>query len=234
MTASIDQNTVNNINAANATAIGANASNVDASVQTLGQNFNTFLTLLTAQLQNQDPLSPMDSNQFTQQLVQFSQVEQQIQTNDQLKQLISAYQTSASSTALTYLGRDAIITSSDTTLSNGTANWAYDFDTAPSDVTLSVKDAQGHIVYSKTGEATAGDHLFSWDGTETNGNTAPDGVYTLVVTAQDSSGNALDATVTTRETILGVDFTSSSPEVITASGSHGLDDVRAILSNTSS
>ena len=60
----------------------------DAAQQQLSGNFSTFLTLLTTQLQNQDPMNPMDSNQFTQQLVEFSQVEQQINTNDNLKTII--------------------------------------------------------------------------------------------------------------------------------------------------
>jgi len=224
----MDQSTINTINSNNATAITGNTNGANALSQ-LGDNFNTFLTLLTAQLQNQDPMSPMDSNQFTQQLVQFSQVEQQIQTNDNLKTLISSYQTSTSGTALSYLGKDAIIKSADTTLANGQANWAYAFDKAPSEVTLSVEDAQGHIVYSKDGDATTGNHLFSWNGQETSGAAAPAGVYSLVVTAKDSTGASVDSTLTTRETIMGVDFTSSSPQVITSSGSHDITDVQAIL-----
>ncbi|MES1158426.1 MAG: flagellar hook capping FlgD N-terminal domain-containing protein [Terricaulis silvestris] len=224
----MDQNTINTINTNNASAITTNSNGATALSQ-LGDNFNTFLTLLTAQLQNQDPMSPMDSNQFTQQLVQFSQVEQQIQTNDNLKTLISSYQTSTSGTALSYLGKDAILQSSDTTLSNGVANWAYAFDKAPSEATLSVEDAQGHIVYSQDGDATTGNHLFSWNGQQTNGSTAPAGVYSLVVTAKDSTGASVDSTITTRETIMGVDFSSSSPQVLTASGSHDISDVKTII-----
>jgi len=225
----IDQNTVNTINSNNANAITGNTNNANALSQ-LGDNFNTFLTLLTAQLQNQDPLSPMDSNQFTQQLVQFSQVEQQIQTNDNLKTLISSYQNSSAGTALSYLGKDAILKSSDLSLSSGgQANWAYSFDKDPSEVTLSVEDSSGHIVYSQDGEAASGNHLFSWNGQETGGSTAPAGVYSLVVTAKDSTGASVDSTITTRETIMGVDFTSTTPQVITASGSHDITDVQAIL-----
>ena len=91
----------------------------------LSDNYDTFLVLLTAQLQNQDPLAPMDSTQFTQQLVQFSQVEQQIRTNEQLEGLVGQYQAASAGAALSYLGKDAIIQANETYLAGGAANWAY-------------------------------------------------------------------------------------------------------------
>src|SRR3954471_14201390 len=72
----------------------------------LGQNFDTFLKLLTTQLQNQDPLTPMDSSQFTNQLVLFSQVEQQIAQNDKLAKQLTAQQTQLTEGALGYIGLD--------------------------------------------------------------------------------------------------------------------------------
>src|ERR1700686_3335504 len=78
--------------------------------QQLAGNFDTFLKLLTTQLQNQDPLSPMDSNQFTQELVQFSQVEQQINTNTSLASLIALTKTQSSANAVSYLGKTITIT----------------------------------------------------------------------------------------------------------------------------
>ncbi|HVZ99586.1 MAG TPA: flagellar hook assembly protein FlgD [Caulobacterales bacterium] len=235
-TPAIDQNTVNALNAANAVANSNNVAATEDSRTRLADNYNTFLTLLTAQLQNQDPLAPMDSTQFTQQLVQFSQVEQQIRTNEELNTLVAQYQAASAGSALSYLGRDAILASPYSTLGNqegAKANWAYAFDKTPANVTLSVKDAAGHVVYSADGELTSGDHLFSWDGKQTNGSQAPAGVYTLVITAKDDSGATINPTITTRETILGVDFTAATPTVITQSGSHGIDSVRAILNTAS-
>src|SRR6186713_986971 len=89
----------------------------------LSSNFETFLTLLTTQLKNQDPTSPMDSNQFTQQLVQFSQVEQQIQSNSNLKTLIAQGQSSASAMAMDFLGKKVSILNGQAPLSGGEANW---------------------------------------------------------------------------------------------------------------
>ncbi len=208
----------------------SNASDASASIASLSQNYTTFLKLLTSQLQNQDPLSPMDSTQFTQQLVQFSQVEQQIQTNQQLQGLADSFKASTAGSSLSYLGRDAIMTSDTTALpSGGTANWDYNLATTADDVKLSVQDSSGREVFSSTGEKTAGDHLFSWDGTTTDGAAAAPGTYKLVVTATDSAGNTVSETTTTRETISGVDFSGATPTIITASGSHDLSTVRAVL-----
>src|ERR1700750_1940019 len=91
----------------------------------LSSNFSTFLTLLTTQLKNQDPTSPMDSNQFTQQLVMYSQVEQQISTNDNLKTLISQGSSSAATLAAGYLGKKVSVTTGNASLSGGSANWTY-------------------------------------------------------------------------------------------------------------
>src|ERR1700756_4166435 len=104
---------------ANGTSSGASALNQ------LSGNFSTFLTLLTTQLKNQDPTSPMDSNQFTQQLVEYSQVEQQINTNTNLTTLISQGTTNAAAMTSSYLGKNVSITNGNASLSSGKANWTY-------------------------------------------------------------------------------------------------------------
>src|SRR5215213_9555272 len=103
----------------------AGATNATRSESQLAANFDTFLLLLTAQLKNQDPLEPMDSNQFTQQLVQFSQVEQQIHSNKNLESLISLTKASGAADAVSYLGKTLTVTDGNAALMNGQANWAY-------------------------------------------------------------------------------------------------------------
>src|SRR5579884_3869002 len=98
---------------------GAGSGTQSQAMQQLTGNFDTFLQLLTTQLQNQDPLSPMDSTQFTQQLVEFSQVEQQINTNNNLQNLIGLTEANAGSTAVSYLGKDVTITNGNGALING-------------------------------------------------------------------------------------------------------------------
>ena len=196
----------------------------------LSDNYDTFLVLLTAQLQNQDPLAPMDSTQFTQQLVQFSQVEQQIRTNEQLEGLVTQYQAASAGAALSYLGKDAIIESNRTYLAGGEANWAYSLDeNATGDVKIEVRDSRNRTVYSTTGERTAGEHLFTWDGEMNNGQEADDGAYTIVITAKNSDGETITPNIHVRERILGVDFTGSSPLVMTPSGTRELSTIRSVL-----
>ena len=206
-----------------------NATDAASAQQTLAGNFNTFLTLLTSQLQNQDPLSPMDSTQFTQQLVQFSQVEQQIKTNQNLQSLAAQFQAASAGAALSYLGKDALIQSDTTTLANGHAAWGYSLPNAAGTVSLEVRDASNRTVFTANGEKAAGDHVFTWDGKDANGNTMPGGVYHLVVTATDAGGNAITPTMTVQEMINGVDFSGTTPQVITTSGSRDLSTIRAIL-----
>lgn len=199
----------------------------------LSDNYDTFLILLTAQLQNQDPLAPMDSTQFTQQLVQFSQVEQQIRTNEQLEGLVGQYQAASAGAALSYLGKDAIIEADETYLAGGVANWAYNLPASATTMTVHVRDSGGRIVYTSTTEArTAGEHLFTWDGKTNNNTTAPDGVYTLTFEAQDAAGTTINPTINVRETIMGVDFSGGTPVVITPSGTRSIDTIRSVLNNT--
>src|SRR3954462_13752458 len=89
----------------------------------IADNFQTFLTLLTTQLQNQNPLDPLDTNQFTQQLVQFAGVEQQLKTNDQLATMLSLQQTAQSTQALPLVGKTATGDGSTALLANGAATW---------------------------------------------------------------------------------------------------------------
>ncbi|MEQ1819290.1 MAG: flagellar hook assembly protein FlgD [Terricaulis sp.] len=198
----------------------------------LSDNYDTFLVLLTAQLQNQDPLAPMDSTQFTQQLVQFSQVEQQIRTNEQLEGLAGQYQAASAGAALSYLGKDAIIQANETYLAGGEANWAYRLPETANSMTIQVKDMQGRVVYeTNTAARGSGEHLFTWDGTKTNGETAADGVYRISISAKNAADTAITPTVTVRETIMGVDFSGATPVVITPSGTRELSTIRSVLEN---
>jgi flagellar basal-body rod modification protein FlgD len=198
----------------------------------LSDNYDTFLVLLTAQLQNQDPLAPMDSTQFTQQLVQFSQVEQQIRTNEELEGLAGQYQAAAAGAALSSLGKDAIIEAHETYLANGQANWAYSLPEGASSMTVSVKDRSGRTVYeTTTAPRSAGEHLVTWDGQKSDGTTATDGVYTIEIAAQNDAGAEITPSVNVRERIMGVDFSGATPGVITPSGTRALDTIRSVLDN---
>jgi len=150
----------------------------------IASNFQDFLKLLTTQLQNQDPTAPLDTNQFTQQLVQFAQVEQQLATNSNLENLINL-QGTAQLTALTPLiGRTVEVDGSAMPLQRGEAAGTYTLSGPTTETSITISNAAGRVVRTAQGETRAGTHGFVWDGRDNNGTQLPDGVYTLTVTGQ--------------------------------------------------
>lgn len=194
----------------------------------LSENFDTFLTLLTAQLSNQDPLNPVDSAAFTQQLVQYSQVEQQIETNDQLKSLLAQAGVSNGAAAVAYIGKNAVLNSDIARLSGGAATWGYDVTGAQGDVRLVLQDASGKPVFSRTVPAQSGPQTFSWDGKDSSGRLLGDGAYRLVIGAEDGDGESITAAMSVFETITGIDFSGGSPNLVTTSGARPFDSIRTI------
>ena len=171
----------------------------------LAENFDTFLSLLTTQLKNQDPLSPLDSNQFTQQLVQMTGVEQQLLTNDLLKKLVSNTG-SGVSTAVSLIGKDVRAETSDAGLKGGKATWTYNLERPADDVKLEVINDKGATVKSiAPTDNKAGDHTFVWDGKSAAGTPMTEGTYTLRVTARDSQGNGVRARVFADGLVTGVE-----------------------------
>ena len=209
------------------TATTATGSQPDAMKQ-LSSNFSTFLTLLTTQLKNQDPTSPMDSNEFTQQLVMYSQVEQQIDSNDNLKTLIAQGASNAASMTTGYLGKKVSVTNGLASLSNGSATWTYDLKTMAATTQLSITDSTGRTVYTGTGDTAAGNNTFTWDGKDINGNQLPDGAYKLTVTAADSAGNTVTSSVASAGTVTQIDMTGATPQLIVGNMEIGLGDIAAV------
>lgn len=159
----------------------------------LAQNFETFLTLLTTQLKNQDPLSPLDSNQFTEQLTQMTGVEQQLLTNELLQKLVDG-NNSGVADAVSLIGKKVRAVGDEAALKDGKASWVYNLDRAASVVKVEVLDANGRVVFvGSPGDNKAGDHAFTWDGRNSAGVKQPDGVYTLKVTAIDTAKQLIDA-----------------------------------------
>jgi flagellar basal-body rod modification protein FlgD len=194
----------------NTTALGA---------ASLADNFNTFLSLLTTQLKNQDPLSPLDSNQFTQQLVQMTGVEQQINANSLLTQLV-ANTGNGVSTAVTLIGKDVKAVSDNANLTTGQAKWTYNLSAAASDLKVEVLDANGKLVHAEApSDMKAGDHSFTWNGKDLSGNQLPDGgTYTLRVTATDSSGAAIASTNYVEGVVTGVTQSNGATSITVNGG----------------
>ncbi len=176
----------------------------DRDAAKLVDNFETFLTLLTAQLQNQDPLEPLSSNEFTQQLVQFTGVEQAITTNKNLEQLLTLIQATQSASAVGYLGQMAEWEGNTAQLADGGATWGYQIDGAAQAATISIENAAGTIVYTGSASTKSGRQEFAWDGTDGSGNTLPDGAYTFNVSALGADSQLLGVTTWTSGVIDGV------------------------------
>jgi flagellar basal-body rod modification protein FlgD len=176
---------------------GVAAQTGSAALNNLSSNFSNFLTLLMTQLRNQDPSSPMDANQFTSELVQFSSVEQQINTNNDLTQLIQLTQASQVEQSSAMLGKQVTVNSSQLSLQNGSASVNFNTTTAEP-IGISVTNASGAQVASAMLTSKAGQNTWTWDGKTGNGTKEPDGAYTVSVVTLGPNGatTAVPFTVT--------------------------------------
>ena len=196
--------------------------------QTIAGNFQTFLTLLTTQLQNQNPLDPLDTNQFTQQLVEFAGVEQQLKTNDSLSTLVSMQQTAQATQALEFVGKTAIVSGGTTALSNSSATWELNVPST-STINISITNSTGQTVYTGNFSANAGNNQpFTWNGQGNDGTQYPDGLYTLTATASDGSGNNVAIPTQVGGTVSAVDLTQSPPLLSINGQSYTISQIKAI------
>jgi len=198
--------------------------------QQLAGNFDTFLTLLTTQLKNQNPLDPLDTNQFTQQLVEFASVEQQVNMNSNLQTLITMQQTSQSLQALQLVGQTVTVNSSTAALSNATGNPATWTFSSPSPATgaVTITNASGQVVLTGTISLTAGNQTYAWNGKGNNGLTWPDGNYTLSINATGANGQPVTVTTEVQGKVTGVDVTKSPPQLTIGGQSYPLSAIASI------
>ena len=212
----------------NAASSGASAISGAVDNQMIASNFTTFLQLLTTQLKNQNPLDPLDTNQFTQQLVQFAQVEQQMKSNDALTTLVQLEQTAQSTTALALVGQTVVVDGSSTQLSNGQAAWSLNV-TKPATATVTIKDATGQTAYTGTFAASPGAQNFVWDGRGNNGTQWPDGTYMLTATATDASGQSTAVSTQVQARVASVDLTTNPPLLSINGQNYTMNQLRKIV-----
>jgi flagellar basal-body rod modification protein FlgD len=186
----------------------ATSSAATSATKTLGES--DFLKLLTAQLQAQNPLNPMDSTNFTAQLAQFSSLEQLTGINSEL-QYVLASQTSLQNTMVTSLIGKTVRVSGNTVTLNRQADMRYSLAGEASKVTISVYDANGALMKTTVlGAQSAGNNTFTWDGKDSNGNTLPAGQYTFTAEAVNAAGNAVTATPLYTGVVTGVSFENNT------------------------
>ncbi len=197
--------------AAPSAAAGA-ATAVQGSAQgKLTNNYNDFLKLLMTQLKNQDPTSPMDTNQFTSQLVQYSSVEQQIATNTSLTQLIQLTQGGEVLQSSSLVGKPVTVTSDRIALQNGKGALQFDTPTAQS-VSIGVYSDAGVKLRDAVISSQPGHNAWSWDGKDSQGSVVPDGAYRAIVSGQ-SGGVAQELPFTVSGTATGVQKTGNALQV---------------------
>lgn len=172
----------------------------------LAEDFTQFLTLLTTQLQNQDPLSPMDSTEFTNQLVQFSQVEQSINTNQKLDDLLSLQLASISSVALGYVGLDVTYTSAEMNWDGTTAvDVNYGLSEQASVAKVNIYSEDGTLVRSMDAPKSVGAQKVVWDGKDDNGNVMAEGTYSVKVDAADKDGTPMTVSTAVSGNVRGIE-----------------------------
>ncbi|HYG86965.1 MAG TPA: flagellar hook assembly protein FlgD [Azospirillum sp.] len=181
-------------------------------------DYEAFLKLLTTQLRNQDPLAPMDATQFMNQLAQLSTVEQAVKTNDTLNQLMDMLKNSGMRMDMAYLGRTVEASSDALALNGGKAETAYTVEGSAAAVSIDVLDSAGRVRYSTTGSPQSGRHVFTWDGRQTDGGTAPDGVYTVRVLAKDKDGNNVNVTTAITDTVKEVRTVDGATQFVLTGG----------------
>jgi flagellar basal-body rod modification protein FlgD len=213
---------------ASSSTSSAAATSALASSQIAG-NFQSFLTLLTTQLQNQNPLDPLDTNQFTQQLVEFAGVQQQLNTNDSLATLVSLQQTAQSTQALGFVGKTAVVNGSTAALTNSTATWQLSIP-ANSTVSVSIASSTGQTVFTGRYAVNAGNNQpFTWNGNGNDGTQLPDGNYTMTATAKDASNNIVAVSTQIQGVISSVDLTQSPPLLSIDGQTYTVNQIKSIV-----
>lgn len=211
-------------------AQGVASSAVDKN--TLADNFQAFLTLLTTQLKNQNPLDPLDTNQFTQQLVQFAQVEQQMKSNEQLASLVAIEKSTQATTALAYVGSIVVVDGSTAALADGKpATWGFHV-TKPATATITIKDSTGQTAYTGTFGVNPGEQKFAWDGKGNDGKQWPAGNYTLSATAVDANKQSVALSTEVQAVVDSVDLTQNPPLLSINGNNYTLDKIKRIVRST--
>jgi len=195
----------------NGVSSASQAGEVAKDRQQLVGNFDTFLKLLTTQLKNQTPTDPLDVNEFTQQLVQYSSVEQQIQSNDHLVGILSSLSAANVASFVSYIGKEVTASGDITQLSNGKATWALNANSNAPEAIVRVADASGNVVYNELTSFQSGDTSFTWNGRDDQGRLKSPGYYSISITAQNAGNPVVVRPKTVEGLVTEVDTSGSQP-----------------------
>lgn len=210
------------------TSNNSSTSSSSSSNTAIAGNFDQFLSLLTTQLKNQSPMDPLDTNQFTAQLVQFAGVEQQLRTNETLASLLTLNQANTATDAVGFIGSTITADGATAPLKNGAATWSINMPSQGS-ANITIKNASGSVVRTISTTLKQGDQTVQWDGTTSTGTLAPAGDYTITVDAKDLSGTAVTAKTEIIGVVDGVDLTGTTPALKIGSISVPIANVKRVV-----
>jgi flagellar basal-body rod modification protein FlgD len=184
--------------------------------------------MLMTQLKNQDPTSPMDTSQFTTELVQFSSVEQQINTNSSLTQLIQLTQSGELLQGSAIVGHKVAVANSDMPVQNGSGSIQF---TAPANetVVVSVADSSGNLLSQSQVTASAGVNSWTWNAQSSTGASQPDGDYKVKVTSTDSAGATTSIAFNAIGTATGVAVNGTTLNLQMGKVTTNFDNVQSVL-----
>lgn len=215
-------------------AYGAGAANAATSQDKgkLAGNFDTFLKLLTTQLRNQTPTDPLDVNQFTQQLVQYSTVEQQIQSNEHLENLLATMSAANVASFVNYIGKDVAASGEIAQLAKGKAEWGYDAAASAPEALVRISDEAGNVVYTELASLDAGKGSFAWDGRDQSGAIMPDGFYKMSVLGSDQGRPVVVNPRAVEGKVSAVDMTGTQPALTVDGLTVPLSSVTKVLTSS--
>ncbi len=195
------------------TSVTSSTSSASTSMkQAIGMDKDDFLTLLITQLQNQDPLNPMDGTEFMTQMAQLTQVEQAYNTNTNLENILSALNNSSSLTASSLVGKTVSASGSQVALAaGGSAQISYSVPSAAEQVTVTITDSNGTTVRTLTqGQTAAGTSSVTWDGRDASGNQLAAGTYNVSVAGVNSAGNTVTCQPLVTGRVEGISYSGTS------------------------
>lgn len=216
---------VSGTSSSGSTASGSNSTNA------LSANYEMFLSLLTTQLKVQDPLDPLKAEEFTNQLVQYSSVEQQLKMNSSLDTLIEATNSTNATNLVGYLGTRVSAEGVRSVLTDGLATWEFDASAAADDAEITIRNSSGAVVFTQKADIAKGTGAFVWDGRTDSGTTAPDGIYSISFSAKDDTGRNVSVTTETSGIVDGIDFSDSEPTLKIGDMSIPLSSVTSVQAN---
>jgi len=201
-----------------------NTSTTTSKSSALGQE--QFLTLLVAQLQNQDPLNPADATEFTAQLAQYSQLEQLFNLNDAMDQLTAAQTKSERLNSLSLIGQDVVVEESEFTLGSEPVEIGYKVDGTVTSASLVIKNSTGRTVATlSASDLSAGNHYLTWDGKDNSGNTLAPGQYSISINAGGTQGTSATVTPLVRAQVTGIDLSGTEAKIVTALGEYNISSI---------